>query len=72
MAGVWRSNLRAAKHFTDNDNLVSQISLAMDWWFVRDFTNPACLDSGGTDVCPCDPDDITMWNTNWFSNVACH
>ncbi|KAK7463608.1 hypothetical protein VKT23_005549 [Stygiomarasmius scandens] len=50
MAGVWRSNLRAAKHFTDNDNLVSQISLAMDWWFARDFTNPACLDSGGTDV----------------------
>jgi len=40
----------------------------MNWWFDRDYTNLACLDSGGSDSCPCD-DDETLWNTNWFSNV---
>ncbi|THV04916.1 chondroitin AC/alginate lyase [Dendrothele bispora CBS 962.96] len=68
MASAWRSTDFSS--LEGNETLASKISLAMNWWFDRDFTNIACLDSGGTDACPCnDPNDSTMWNTNWFSNV---
>ena len=39
----------------------------MDFWFANDFTNPSCIDSGGTTRCPCGTPGF--WNTNWFSNV---
>ncbi|KIK62001.1 polysaccharide lyase family 8 protein [Collybiopsis luxurians FD-317 M1] len=70
MAGIWYTS-------QNNDTipqpcsgvLQSKIAAGMDWWFSHDFSNPACLDSGGTPACPCDPNDDTMWNTNWFSNI---
>ena len=51
-----------------SDDVRSAISLAMGFWFSNDFTNPACLDSGGDDACPCGTPGL--WNTNWFANVS--
>ncbi|KAH8826605.1 polysaccharide lyase family 8 protein [Flagelloscypha sp. PMI_526] len=56
-----------------SDKLQAAISIAMDWWFQRDFNaNPQCQDNGGGALCPCDP-SVTppewMFNTNWFSNI---
>ncbi|KAK0506120.1 polysaccharide lyase family 8 protein [Armillaria luteobubalina] len=49
--------------------LESAILLGMRWWFDRDFTNPACLDNGGSASCPCNSTETLLWNTNWYSNV---
>ena len=42
----------------------------MDYWFSRDFVNPACLYHGSSPSCPCSNLDNTLWNSNWFSNVS--
>ncbi|KAF5375227.1 hypothetical protein D9758_000251 [Tetrapyrgos nigripes] len=69
MAGAWHGNLPGAEQYAANADLASKISMAMNWWFIHDFTNNYCLSYGGTDRCPCNSDDFTLWNTNWFSNV---
>ncbi|KAF5384577.1 hypothetical protein D9757_007500 [Collybiopsis confluens] len=71
MAGIWYTSQNDGTTVPQpcSGALQSKISTGMDWWFSHDFSNPACLDSGGTPACPCDPTDDTMWNTNWFSNI---
>ena len=67
MAAAWHGGAKNGDAYVDNAPLLAAIKNGMDWWFARDFTNPACLDSGGGSSCTCD--DTTLWNTNWFSNV---
>ncbi|KAF8807439.1 polysaccharide lyase family 8 protein [Phlegmacium glaucopus] len=69
MAGAWHGGLNGADEYVKDPALRTAISSAMDYWFGRDFTNPACLDSGGTPQCPCANTDNSLWNTNWFSNI---
>ena len=70
LAGAWHGGLPNTTMYTRNETFSGIILGAVDWWFEHDFKNPACLTDGGTPACPCDPDDITMWNTNWFANVT--
>ncbi|KAJ3548815.1 hypothetical protein NM688_g5250 [Phlebia brevispora] len=67
MAAAWHGGLVGADQFAQNTTLLDAISLAMDFWFSNDFTNPSCLDSGGKAACPCGTPGF--WNTNWFSNI---
>jgi len=67
MAGAWHGGLAGAAQYVKDPGLRANISLAMGYWFANDFTNPACLDSGGTASCPCGTPGL--WNTNWFSNI---
>ncbi|KAG6915305.1 hypothetical protein DXG01_012228 [Tephrocybe rancida] len=71
MAAAWHGGLNGSEEFTGNEKLREKTSTAMDYWYSRDFTDPACLDSGGQDgsSCTCDNPDNLLWNTNWFSNV---
>ncbi|KAJ7741579.1 polysaccharide lyase family 8 protein [Mycena maculata] len=66
MAGAWHGGLAGAEEFVRDPDLRANISLAMGYWFANDFTNLACLDSGGTEKCPCTTPGL--WNTNWYSN----
>jgi hypothetical protein len=67
MAGAWNGGLAGAEQFVKDPALRNSISVAMGFWFSNDFTDPACLDSGGTPTCPCGTPGL--WNTNWFSNI---
>lgn len=85
MAGAWHGGLAGAEEFAQDPDLRANISTAMGFWFSNDFTNNACLDSGGTAACPCTTPGF--WNTvskiyiscsseshavhfqNWFSNI---
>lgn len=49
-SGKWE---RAPKHVIGNPDVREKIGRAMDWWFANDYSNSDCLDSGGTDLCPC-------------------
>lgn len=69
MAGAWHGGVAGAGQYAQDAALHSAISIGMDWWFARDLTNPACLDSGGTPACPCNANETQMFNTNWFSNI---
>ncbi|KAK7058939.1 hypothetical protein VNI00_001563 [Paramarasmius palmivorus] len=69
MAGAWHGGIPGNEQYVGNNTFAGEISTAMDWWFDRDFVNPACLTEGGTSSCPCDSNDGTLWNTNWYSNV---
>ncbi|ESK88903.1 polysaccharide lyase family 8 protein [Moniliophthora roreri MCA 2997] len=69
MAGAWHGGLPNTQEYVRNETFAAKISTAMNWWFARDFTNPACLTEGGTSSCPCNANEEKMWNTNWFSNV---
>ncbi|KAK2461889.1 hypothetical protein APHAL10511_006352 [Amanita phalloides] len=71
IAAAWHGGLQdsQADVYIKNQSVRNSISLGMDYWFSRDFVNPACLNSGGTPHCPCTNPDNTLWNTNWFSNV---
>ena len=70
MGAAWHGGLSGAEQWVQDPTLLGDIHLAMDWWFENDFQNPSCLDSGGTDACPCGTPGL--WNTNWFSNVSVH
>ena len=61
MAGAWYGGMNGADGYVNNLALRTAISSAMDYWFGRDFTNPACLDSGGTPGCPCANTDNSLW-----------
>jgi hypothetical protein len=67
MAAAWHGGLSGGQQYVNDSITLAAISLAMDYWFANDFTNPACLDYGGTPTCPCGT--LGFWNTNWFSNV---
>ncbi|KAL4243438.1 dermatan-sulfate isomerase family protein [Abortiporus biennis] len=67
MTAAWHGGPKGASQWTNDTTLLSAISSAMDFWFSNDFTNLACLDSGGTVSCPCGTPGF--WNTNWFSNI---
>ncbi|KAJ3511289.1 hypothetical protein NLJ89_g4184 [Agrocybe chaxingu] len=69
MANAWYGGIDGNDEHFHDANLRAAISRAMDYWFSRDFTNPACLGRGGRVECPCDNADNTLWNTNWFSNT---
>ncbi len=66
-ASAWHGGFKNAAQWVKNDQIRAAISSAMGFWFSNDFTNPACLDSGGDDACPCGTPGL--WNSNWFSNV---
>ncbi|KAK7064199.1 polysaccharide lyase family 8 protein, partial [Favolaschia claudopus] len=67
MAGAWHGGLAGAEQYVKDPTMRLSVSLAMGFWFSNDFQNPACLDSGGTDKCPCGTPGL--WNTNWFPNI---
>ncbi|KAF7335470.1 Polysaccharide lyase family 8 protein [Mycena venus] len=66
-ASAWHGGFKNAANWTGDPGLRASISAAMAFWFNNDFTNPACIDSGGLDACPCGTPGL--WNTNWFSNI---
>ena len=68
MAAAWHGGVPNASNYVNDPSLLSAISSAMDYWFVNDFTDSACLDQGGLPACPCGT--LGFWNTNWFSNVS--
>jgi hypothetical protein len=61
MASAWHGGLQAPNGFVNNDTLRAAISLGMDYWFSRDFTNPGCLVNGGTASCPCSNPGNLLW-----------
>ncbi|KAJ7293615.1 polysaccharide lyase family 8 protein [Mycena rebaudengoi] len=67
MAAAWHGGLTGAEKYVQDPALRANISLAMNYWFSNDFTNPACIDSGGTSTCPCGTPGL--WNTNWYGNT---
>ncbi|OBZ79152.1 Chondroitinase-AC [Grifola frondosa] len=67
MAAAWNGGLPDGNQYVQNASFLNSISRAMDYWFANDFTNPSCLDSGGTASCKCGTPGF--WNTNWFSNI---
>ncbi|KZP31300.1 polysaccharide lyase family 8 protein [Athelia psychrophila] len=67
MTAAWHGGLTNATSFVGSDALRSAISSAIGYWFSNDFTDAACLDSGGLPSCPCGTPGL--WNTNWFSNI---
>ncbi|KXN90692.1 Chondroitinase-AC [Leucoagaricus sp. SymC.cos] len=69
MSAAWHGGMKDGEQFVKNAKLHDKISLAMDYWFGRDFTNPGCLYNGGTADCPCNNLDNSLWNTNWYDNV---
>ncbi|KAG5641803.1 hypothetical protein DXG03_004169 [Asterophora parasitica] len=71
MASAWHGGLEGTEEYAGNEDLRIATSLAMDYWFGRDFTDIACLDSGGKagSRCTCANPENLLWNTNWFSNV---
>lgn len=68
MSSAYNGGLEGAGQFVKSSSLRAKITLAMDYWFSNDFTNIACLDSGGLSSCPCGTPGF--WNPNWFSNVC--
>lgn len=67
LSAAYHGGLAGAEQYVNDASVLSAISKAMDFWFANVFQNVACLDSGGTDACPCGTPGF--WNTNWFSNV---
>ena len=68
MSAAWHGGLQGADNFAQDGNLLEAIQRAMDYWFLNDFVDAACVDSGGTAACPCGTPGF--WNINWFSNVS--
>jgi hypothetical protein len=67
LSAAWHGGLEDADNDVKNQTIFTALSRAMTFWFSQDFTNPACVDEGGTSACPCGTPGL--WNTNWFSNV---
>ena len=68
MAAAWHGGVPDASNYVNDSSLLSAIASAMDYWFINDFTDAACLDQGSLAACPCGTPGF--WNTNWFSNVS--
>jgi len=61
MSGAWTGGA-AGGTWTNNTQLRTAISSAMDYWYTRDFTTDvACIDQGGTSACPCSNPRNTLW-----------
>ncbi|KAH8120362.1 polysaccharide lyase family 8 protein [Phellopilus nigrolimitatus] len=67
MSAAFHGGLANTDQWVNKLDLRAAISLAMDFWFSDDFTNIACLDSGGLASCPCGTPGF--WDPNWFSNI---
>ncbi|OBZ79298.1 Chondroitinase-AC, partial [Grifola frondosa] len=67
MAAAWHGGLPQGDQYVQSATLLDSVSRAMDYWFINDFTDPSCLDSGGLASCPCGTPGF--WNTNWYSNI---
>ncbi|KAI5124661.1 hypothetical protein M0805_004269 [Coniferiporia weirii] len=67
MSSAFHGGLNNAAQWVNSSELRAAISSTMDFWFSNDFTNIACLDSGGLAACPCGTPGF--WNPNWFSNI---
>jgi len=63
MSAAWHGGLSDAEQWAGNSDLRQAITLAVDFWFSRDFIDPSCLDFGGESECPCGTPGL--WNTNW-------
>ncbi|KAJ7487640.1 polysaccharide lyase family 8 protein [Mycena galericulata] len=70
MAAAWHGGLVGAEEYAQDPSLRASLSVAIGYWFSNDFTNVACLASGGDAACPCSTPGF--WNTNWFSNILMH
>lgn len=67
MSGAYRGGGNG--NFRDDPMVLASLLRAMDYWNIRDFTVPQCLDYGGVaGICPCETPGF--WNTNWYSNVS--
>lgn len=69
MAGAWHGGLEGADQYVKDNTIKVAVLRAMDYWFSRDFTNVACLDSGGTTACPCSNLDNSLWCVVIFTQV---
>ncbi|KAJ8508557.1 hypothetical protein ONZ45_g9168 [Pleurotus djamor] len=67
LASAWHGGLTGTEALVNNATVREAVTRTMDFWFSNDFTNPSCVDQGGTAACPCDTPGF--WNTNWFSNT---
>ncbi|KAI0361657.1 galactose mutarotase-like protein [Trametes cingulata] len=67
MAAAFHGGPRGPAGLVNSSSLLDAIHRAMDFWFINDFQDQACLDSGGLPACPCGTPGF--WNTNWFSNI---
>ncbi|THH06921.1 hypothetical protein EW145_g3747 [Phellinidium pouzarii] len=67
LSSAFHGGLKNAAQWVNSSDLRASITLAMDFWFSNDFTNIACLNSGGLAACPCGTPGF--WNRNWFSNI---
>lgn len=62
MAAAWHGGLEGADpQFIKNPALRDAISLAMGYWFSRDYGTAECTDFGGTPRCPCDNPNNYLW-----------
>lgn len=61
MASAWYGNLQGSEQYAQNTTLRASLSLAMDYWFARDFPGTTCLDAGGTPACPCSNPNNYLW-----------
>ncbi len=63
MATYWHSNQNEDK------DLLSKISLALDYWFDRDYKEDDCINAGGVASLKCPCGTPGFWNTNWYDQV---
>lgn len=61
MAAAWHGGLFGTDQYVKDSVIRAAISSAMNYWFSRDFTNLACLASGGTASCPCTNSGNSLW-----------
>ncbi|KAG6888061.1 hypothetical protein C0992_009752 [Termitomyces sp. T32_za158] len=63
MAAAWHGGLNGSEKYVKNENLRSKTSVAIDYWYNRDFTDEACLDSGGKrgSTCTCENPENLLW-----------
>ncbi|KAG5641787.1 hypothetical protein DXG03_004191 [Asterophora parasitica] len=60
LAAAWHGGLPGAEKYVKDPAVRASISSAMGYWFSRDITNLACVDTGGTPACPCTNADNTL------------
>lgn len=70
MAAAWHGGLPGGDQFVKNESFRAKISLAVDYWFNRDFTNIGCLADGGTAACPCTNPDNLLWYVTPHPHLA--
>lgn len=63
MAAAWHGGLNGSEKYTKDEDLRSKTSAAIDYWYNRDFTDEACLASGGKkgSSCTCENPENLLW-----------